>query len=240
MPTTAETAQDTRWIGTSGCVALLVWTFLVIFLLPAGASTFAAAVVMAAGGVIQPAAFRRLLRLRWMLLAALLLIPNMLWVYAPDVTVAHIPVSLAGAVVGLRMVLNAFVVILVIDIFSCRVAITEVAGLLERLGLKGLGFSMGIAVNVLPSLRESSDHAWHSLRMRGGFQAQRALALRYLLITIITNTLTRAEEIALAAEARAFAPENACALPLAPGILDRWLGAGCLLTLAGLLLLAVL
>jgi energy-coupling factor transporter transmembrane protein EcfT len=44
--------------------------------------------------------------------------------------------------------------------------------------------------------------------------------LQLLAITIITNALRRSEEIALAAEARAFSPEHSRALPVKTGNLD--------------------
>jgi energy-coupling factor transporter transmembrane protein EcfT len=229
-----------RRIGTPGYLALLIWTFVLIFFLPQPLASMAAGAVLTASLLAYADAFRRLLRWRWLLLMTLLIVPNALWMYDRDLTVAGIPCSGTGLVAGLRMALRALVVILVIDIFSSHVEITEVAGLLERLGLKGLGFSMGIAVNLLPSLRESSEHTWHSLRMRGGLRAQRWQALRFLSITVITNALHRAEEIALAAETRAFAPGKARALPLTPGPLDRLLIAGCLTSFAGLLVLSVL
>ncbi len=226
-------------VGTPGYLALLIWVFVLIFFLPQPLAPLAAGVVLTASFLVYREAFRRLLRWRWLLLMGLLIVPSAFWMYDCDLTVMGIPCSEAGLVAGLRIALRALVVILVIDVFSSHVEITEVAGLLERLGLKGLGFSMGIAVNLLPSLRQSSEHTWHSLRMRGGFRAQRWQALRFLSVTVITSALHRAEEIALAAETRAFAPGKARALPLTPGPLDKLLIAGCLTSFAGLLVLSI-
>jgi energy-coupling factor transporter transmembrane protein EcfT len=228
-----------RRIGTPGYLAMLVWAFVLILMLPQPPASMAAGAVLTASLLTYEDAFRRLLRWRWLLLITLLIVPNALWMYNRDLTIAGVPCSGTGLVAGLQMALRALAVVLVIDIFSSHVEITEVAGLLERLGLKGLGFSMGIAVNLLPSLRESSEHTWHSLRMRGGFRAQRWQAVRFLSVTVITNALHRAEEIALAAETRAFAPGKARALPLTPGPLDKLLIAGCLASFAGLLVLSV-
>ena len=55
--------------------------------------------------------------------------------------------------------------------------------------------------------------------MRGGLRRQRWRGLRLLAVTITASALSRAEEIALAAEARAFSPEHARSLPVRFG---RW------------------
>jgi len=47
-----------------------------------------------------------------------------------------------------------------------------------------------------------------------------------LLLTIITNALRRTEEIALAAEGRAFCSEQTRAVPLRSGSLDRAVAIG--------------
>ena len=76
-----------------------------------------------------------------------------------------------------------------------------------------------VALNLLPSLQASSLNAWRSLWMRGGLRRNRLHGLRLLILTIITNALRRADEIALAAETRAFTPG---ASRPAPMILGSW------------------
>ena len=108
----------------------------------------------------------------------------------------------------------------------------------ERAGLQGLGFSLGVAANQLPNLRQSSTNAWHSLRMRGGMRAQWWRGLQLLLLTILTNALRRSEDIVLAAEARAFRPDCSRAAPLRIGRLDWWLIPVGVMSLVGAILLA--
>lgn len=100
--------------------------------------------------------------------------------------------------------------------------ITEIAALFERIGLIGLGFSMGVAFNMLPALAESTQNAWRSLTMRGGLRHQRGRALQLLLVTVVSNALRHAEETALAVEARAFDPQRARHLTILYGRYD-WL-----------------
>ena len=105
------------------------------------------------------------------------------------------------------MTLRAVVILVAADGLSSSVNIVEVAGLLERGGLHGLGFSIGVATNLLPDLRQSSINAWNSLRMRGGLRAHWWRGLQLLFLTVVSNALRHAEEIVLAAEVRAFRPE---------------------------------
>ena len=116
------------------------------------------------------------------------------------------------------MTLRAMVILLAADGFSASVNISEVAGMLERGGLHGLGFSLGVASNLLPDLRRSSTAAWHSLRMRGGLRGRRGLrGLQLMLLAMMTNALRRSEDIVLAAEVRAFQPERSRCIPIRVG-----------------------
>lgn len=237
-PRARHMQRTPRRVGTRGHLVLLLWTLGIVFALPRHWSPLAAGLVLVVGGLSHPAAVKRLFRWRWCVLFGFVILPHTLWMHESTTAVAGIPFSVTGLLIGLQMTLRAATVILVIDIFSRTVDISEVAGLLERLGLRGLGFSVGIAVNLLPSLRQSSRDAWYSLRMRGGLRAQRWQGIGYFLVTVITNALRRAEDIALAAEARAFSPDRARAQPLKRGSLDRWIVLGCGLSALGLLLIA--
>lgn len=210
-------------LGTIGRLAILVWSYALILLAPDGRLVVAISLTFAVNTLLYPKALKRLLRWRWLVFACLLVVPSMLWGGEVDQVLGAIPYSSSGLTAGLNMILRALVLILAIDGFSTTVDISEVAGLLERAGLPGLGFSMGVAVNLLPALRKSSQNAWRALQMRGGFRHQRWRALQLFLITVVTNALHRAEEIALAAEVRAFSVEQSRALPLRAGKLDAYL-----------------
>jgi energy-coupling factor transport system permease protein len=204
-------------------------------LTPADRFVLAAILALAVNGILYPRAFKRLLRWRWLLFAILLILPNLLWVGEMDAELLGVPISLYGLRIGLQMALRMIIVLIAVDGFSSTVDISEVAGLFERVGLPGLGFSIGVAVNLLPSLRHSSFCAWHAMRMRGGFRRQRLRSLRFLVVTIVANALRRAEGIALAAEARAFSPERSRPLPMKNGRYDWPIAAGLLGVWLGLL-----
>lgn len=216
---TKPTAYPALQVGSLGYIAVFVWAFGMVLLVRPTRLLLSAGICLAVEGIIYPREFRRLLRPRWLLMIVLLSVPPVLWM-EPDSYLWRIPISLEGLQLGLHMALRAIVILVAVNGLTASVDISTLAGLFERLGLRGLGFSMGVALNLLPSLRQSATNAWHSLKMRGGLRRQWWRGLQLLAITIITNALRRSEEIALAAEARAFSPEHSRALPVKTGSLD--------------------
>jgi energy-coupling factor transporter transmembrane protein EcfT len=212
--------KASRALGTYAYLAVFAWSIGMVMLAPIERLPLAAGVSFAAAALLYPSALRRLLHVRWLVLIGLLVAANALWLGDRDSLLFGIlPYSSQGLVSGLQMGLRALVVLCSVDGLSSSVDISEVAGLLERTGLKGLGFSLGIAFNMLPALRQSAGNAWHSLWMRGGLRRQRWRGLQLLAVTIVANALRRGEDIALAAETRAYSPSRSRPLPVKSG---RW------------------
>jgi len=226
---TKDLGEHDPVIGTAGRLAIFIWSLTLVLFAPADRSFLAGSLALFTNAFLYPRAVKRLLRWRWLVFAGLLILPSMLWVGEADLNVLGLPVSSSGLEAGLQMVLRALTIILAVDGFSATVDIAEVAGLVERIGFPGLGFSIGVAMNILPALRTSSQNTWRSLQMRGGFRRQRWRGLQLLLVTVIANALRRAEEIALAAEVRGFSPERSRSLPISSGSLDLYLVVGLML-----------
>jgi energy-coupling factor transporter transmembrane protein EcfT len=232
-------------IGPAGHLALFFWSLAMVMLVPAHRIQWAAALCLAVAVVVHPLSclhqgrpgqaaspswrtrqgtgryrWRRLLRARWLLFLALMALPPVFLLGEVDRTVLGVGVSSEGLLAGMQIALRFVVVMVAVDGLTATVDISALAGLLERFGLQGLGFSLGVALNLLPVLQQSSVNAWHSLWLRGGLRHRRWRSVRLLLVTVVSNALRRAEEIALAAEARAFAPERARPMPVAAGRLD--------------------
>jgi energy-coupling factor transporter transmembrane protein EcfT len=224
-------------LGSLGHALLLVWMLALVLLVPVARLWYTAALCLVVALALYPASFRRLLRLRVLVLLALVLLASLfLGGQQPDARLLGIPYSSAALVGGVQMVLRAVVILLAVDGFSAAVEIGEVAGMFERLGLRGLGFSIGVAFNLLPALRQAGTTTWHSMWMRGGLRRRPLHGLRLMLVTILANALRRGDEIALAAEARAFTPGRSRLIPLRRGRLDAWL----VLPLLAILLVALL
>jgi len=224
------TDEIQRPIGTPGYLVILVWSFCLILFSPPSIAPLTLGLCVVIALALYPAAFRRLLSWRWLLLLGGLILANAFWVGEPDLQLwGAIPASTSGLRSGLGMAIRAVVILLSVDGFSSAVDISEIAGLIERLGLRGLGFSIGIAFNLLPSLRQSSANVWRSLSMRGGLRRERWQGLKLFFVTVMATALQRADEVALAAESRAFTPEKARAMPIKHGKYDSLiLGLACI------------
>jgi energy-coupling factor transporter transmembrane protein EcfT len=200
--------------GTVGHLFLFLWSLAVILLTPGERMGTAVVLCLLAALLFYPRAFARLWQPRWLLLAAALALPPLFLLGERTLQWGPLLLSPEGLATGLQMAGRAAVIVVAVEGFAGAVSISETAALFERVGLKGLGFALGVALNLLPILRESFTTSWHSLRMRGGFRRQRLRAARYLLVTVVGNAIRRAEAIALAAETRAFSPEKSNAPPL--------------------------
>lgn len=210
-------------------MGIFLWALGMVLLPPAAKGIVVALFTCGVLSLAYPSALNRLIKPRWLAIFGSLFLVNLLFGapdHAPDWVVLGLPLSSMAVLNGIQMTLRAAVILLAADGLSSSVDIIEVAGLLERGGLRGLGFSIGVAANLLPDLRQSGMHAWHSLRMRGGFRAEWWRGIQLLVVTIISNALRHAEQIVVAAEARAFRPELSRSSPLRVGALDGWLVIG--------------
>lgn len=216
-------------VGSLGHLSIFLWA-LVMALIPSLTKGIILA-LFALGTLIliYPAAVKRLAHPRWLAIFGILFFVNLFFGVSdqvPDLTILGLSISSMNVLGSVQMTLRAAVILLAADGLSSSVNIIEVAGLLERSGLRGLGFSIGVATNLLPDLRQSGANAWHSLRMRGGFRAQWWRGAQLLVVTVFSNALRHAEQIVLAAEVRAFRPELSRHSPLRIGSLDVWLTSG--------------
>lgn len=219
-------------LGAAGYLAIFASSLVVVMAVPAKHLPWAAAACLLVALLVYPRAFRSLMRLRWLVMIGLVALPPVFLVGEIDRSLAGLRYSSEGLLSAIQIVLRILVVLVSIQGLTGSIDISSVAGLLEHAGLHGLGFSVGVALNLLPSLQQTTQNAWRSLWMRGGLRKGRLHSLRLLAVTITAGALSRAEEIALAAEARAFSPERARSLPIKIGKWD-WvvLASSILLTL---------
>jgi energy-coupling factor transporter transmembrane protein EcfT len=152
-----------------------------------------------------------------------------------DISLCGLWVSREGLWAGLWMTLRALSIALAASIFAGAVSAPQMARIFERLRLKGLGFALGVATNMLPTIQETMETSYQALRLRGGFRRGRLETVRLLLVAIIAGSLRRGDDIVCAAEARAFDPTRSQGPPLHMTRADLALVG--VLTLLGLALL---
>lgn len=222
--------------GAAARLYLFAWSLAIVLAAPVSRVWLAATLAIVAAVCFYPGAIARALRPRWMALLGLMALPS-LFVPGPALLQVGDLFSLSeeGALMALRTLLRAFVILVAVDGLTRKVDASQIAAIFERSGFKGLGFALGVALNLLPILRETTTVTWQSLRMRGGLRRQPLRGLRYFFVTVISSALRRAADIALAAEARAYTPGNSRPAALTRAAIDRPLMA-----LATLLLLLLL
>jgi energy-coupling factor transporter transmembrane protein EcfT len=245
-PAGTAVSTEARRFGPPGYLFLLLWTLALVLLVPPERTLLAAAVALLAGIACRQVqagtgsslshtrgGFRRG---RWLLFGGLMMVPVLISAVeiGPGWQVEAVAWDALGE--GVRMLVRALVIMSAANSFATSVSVSEIAALFERAGVRGLGFALGVAVNLLPVLQQTMRSTWHSMRMRGGFRRQRLQHLRLFLATLIVTTLRRAETIALAAETRAYTPEDSHPVPIANGTLD----ASLMVTGTGIFLLLVL
>lgn len=230
------TADHEVKLGTYSHLALFAWSIFLVMLAPARLLPWLAAICLTVAIAVYRRSFHKIVRFHWLAMLVLLALPPVFFVGELDRNWAGIPYSSTGLLTAVQIAVRLVVVLIYVDGFTSSVDISSIGGLFERAGLRGLGFSIGVAFNLLPALQQSSLTAWRSLWMRGGLRKKRWRGIRLLTITVVGNAITRAEEIALAAEARAYAPEKSRALPVKKGRWDRAIGITALVTLIGIIL----
>ncbi len=221
-------------LGTVGYLSIFVGLVAAVMLAPADLIPWIAAGCTLIAVVFFPQTLRRLISMRFFLFSILMAVPPIFVLGDIDSSVFGISYSSQGLLAGLQIWMRVIVVYIAINGLTTFVEISSMAGIFENAGLHGLGFSVGVALNLLPSLQQSFLNVWRSLKMRGGLRRNRRRAIQLLAMTVVGNALNRAEEIALAAEARAFSPEKSRCLPIVKGKLDRLvfvIGIACLITL---------
>jgi len=122
-------------------------------------------------------------------------------------------VSRGGWKMGVGMAGRAFVMSLAFSVGISALSLSDITAMFDRLHLRGLGFALGLAANLLGTLREISIATMETIRLRGGMRRP-IVGLRLFLVTLVSNTLRYGDQIVNAAAVRAFDPNEGQTTPL--------------------------
>jgi energy-coupling factor transporter transmembrane protein EcfT len=188
-----------------GYLVFLLWMLLLVGLLPDQRVTLLLGSVLLFALLTGGGGLRPLRRPRFwtLILSALALGPLVLG--EKDLAWGWLRLSREGFWMGLWMALRALCLTVAFSVALNALSVSEMARLFETVGLKGLGFALGVALNLLPTLQETSEATYHTLRLRGGFRRP-CQALKLFLVTVIANALRHSDDVVNAAAARAFEP----------------------------------
>jgi len=174
-------------------------------LLPEQRLLYLVALLLILGAVANPRALRLFFSFHfWAVILAALLI-GVLWLGEYDAMILGIGWSSEGLVQGTFVALRAVALLLAFNVAAGVMSVSRWARVFASLGLPGLGFALGVAFNLFPTLRELGEAAYHSIRLRGGFRKP-ILAMRLFLLTTTANALRYGDEVVKAASSRAFDP----------------------------------
>jgi energy-coupling factor transporter transmembrane protein EcfT len=187
-------------------LAFLLWALLLVALLPDGRLGLLLALVVAFSWLGGGAGLRQVLASRrfWLFLLSTLAIAPFILGEA-DVRWGLLRLSRTGLETGLWMALRAATLMLAFSASLGALSVSQMIHLFDGLGLRGLGFALGVALNLGPVLRDTVEAAYHTLRLRGGLRRP-VQAARLFLVTIIANGLRYGDDVVQAASARAFDP----------------------------------
>ena len=186
-------------------LAFLLWALLLVAALPDRRLGLLLALVAAFGGLAGKSALRVLASRRfWLFILSTLAIAPFILGEA-DLRWGMLRISRAGLETGAWMAARAATLMLAFSASLGALTVAQMMGLFERLGLRGLGFALGVALNLGPVLRDTVEAAYHTLRLRGGFRRPIQTA-RLFLVTVIANGVRYGDDVVQAASARAFDP----------------------------------
>jgi energy-coupling factor transporter transmembrane protein EcfT len=113
----------------------------------------------------------------------------------------------AGLWMGLGMAGRALALTLSFSLGLSVLSVSDLVAMFDRLHLRGLGFSLGVAMNLLDTLQEMSTVTYHTIKLRGGLRRP-VLALRLFLVTVLSNAMRYGDQVVNAARVRAFEPNS--------------------------------
>ncbi len=223
-------AAPQRWmsIGVTGRAGALVLCVALCVAVTGAKLAVAATLAWLLAAALHPSGFRVLRRPSLWAILGVLVVPILVFSVPRDV---GLPWGLAASREGLTLAFTVLVRSLVIVVaaagFGATVSVRDLTTLFEAVGLRGLGFALGVAVHTLPLAQQTWTTSARALRLRGGFRRAPARDAGLLGMTVIGNALRHADEVVEAAMARGFAPDARRRVAPARWQSDlAWLAAG--------------
>jgi len=122
-------------------------------------------------------------------------------------TVRAVSLDWGGMSVGLEMAGRALALTLAFSLGLSALSLSDLVALFDRLHLRGMGFALGVAMNLLKTLQDMARATFETIKLRGGLRRP-VVALRLFLVTLVSNTMRYGDEIVNAAAVRAFDPNG--------------------------------
>ena len=128
----------------------------------------------------------------------------------------------AGLCMGLAMAGRALALALSLSLGLSALSLSDVVAMFDGLHLRGLGFALGVAMNLFSTLQEMATVTFQTIKLRGGLRRP-LVALRLFLVTLLSNTMRYGDQVVNAAVVRAFDPSKRQTTILPLRRADLWL-----------------
>jgi len=200
---TMERAQKAWTIGPYGYLIFFTWA-IGLATLTDGLRLFTVLLIVflfwrATGGRWHKIGQARL----WCLLASPIVLSSIL-IGEKDIALGRLAISSVGFWIGLWIAARMSVMLMAVSVLTQAVSVVTLARLMEGWGLGGLGFVLGLAINLLPTMLRTVEDTWSALRLRGGLRRERWRALQLFMVTVIVNAVRHGDLVVEAAESRGF------------------------------------
>ena len=200
------------------------------------------------GFVWSPEGLRPLGRFRfWIFIVAAVAVGPFLAI-GSDATVEGVVLPWVGAStlfipgmqMGLMMAGRWLALSLSFSLGLSALSLSDVLAMFDGLHLRGLGFALGLAMNLFSTLQDMAMVTFQTIKLRGGLRRP-LVALRLFMVTLLSNTMRYGDQVVSAASVRGFDPNGDRYSPAYPEGILRTADVGLFLALAvcGILLLVL-
>lgn len=148
----------------------------------------------------QKPALKRLVRIPILIFVGIVLLtafitPSFLGVQ--DFSSPHLRLIYAADVA-----MKGVMILLVIQIFATRISVSVLTHFTEKLGIKGFGFVLGVALHLLPALHRHARTSRRAMAIRGAFRKNRLQAEYRWVLAIMKWMLRQGDLICVSARIR--------------------------------------
>jgi len=205
-----------------GVLLFTLWATLLAVLLHGWQLVGLALAELAFGWIWNREGLRLLRRPRFWIFVLTALALGPFLIGEPDVALGPFRISREGWAIGAEMAARALTLTLAFSLGLGRLSLSDVVAVFDRLGLRGLGFAVAVAMNLFGTLQEMVTVTFQTLWLRGG-RRRPWLTLRLFLVTTVANTLRYGDAVVSAAAMRAFDPTQGGLGTLPLRRADLWL-----------------
>lgn len=139
----------------------------------------------------------------WLSLLIMFLLTSSL-IGKKDTEVLGIWISSYGMKEGFNLGLRAIILIFATKLISKKIRVEELICYFDRFKLVGLGFSIGIGLNIISAITDCVEHTYYSAKQKGCFRRNIVFNFKLMFIRTMLNIVSLAEDVVQAAKFKGY------------------------------------